>query len=247
MTIIRSRSDGSRYSYPKRYAVTKSGHQKEIQRSGDHLPQPNPGHGGAAHPLGHKIAGECNSPPKRAIIQNDKHYTLSTEGRTQRKVAKRRRNPKRGQPHRTVFTDLWWEILMAPELYFGRGLKLYRHEGLPKLAEGGFLTGRKAVDWLAVASSDRGGAGKVSPRRIHALRRTLRATGPQRMVRAHLWTFPTSRYPTAMTATNFSSPPAAASSSFPHSHSTTLRWTQNWSEPRTMLHVGLIRRSPVRN
>jgi hypothetical protein len=38
MTIIGSRSDGSRYSYLKRYTVTKSGHQKEIQRSGDHLP-----------------------------------------------------------------------------------------------------------------------------------------------------------------------------------------------------------------
>ena len=38
---VRSRSDGPRYSYPKRYAVTKSGHQKEIQRSGDHLPQLN--------------------------------------------------------------------------------------------------------------------------------------------------------------------------------------------------------------
>ena len=31
MTIIRSRSDGSRYPNPKRYAVTTSGRQKEIQ------------------------------------------------------------------------------------------------------------------------------------------------------------------------------------------------------------------------
>jgi hypothetical protein len=47
MTIIRSQSDGSRYSYSKRYAVTKSGHQKEIQRSGDRLPTLGCSDGGA--------------------------------------------------------------------------------------------------------------------------------------------------------------------------------------------------------
>jgi hypothetical protein len=56
MTIIRSRSDGSCYSYPKRYAVTKSGHQKEIQWSGDRLPTPGCFDVGVAQGRGAAIA-----------------------------------------------------------------------------------------------------------------------------------------------------------------------------------------------
>ena len=53
---VRSRSDGPRYSYPKRYAVTKSGHQKEIQRSGDRLPTPGCFDGSVAQGRGGAIA-----------------------------------------------------------------------------------------------------------------------------------------------------------------------------------------------